>query len=102
MGIKDRLSLLRLLAMLEGISFLLFAVTMPLKYMWQIRMPNVIVGFAHGWLFIAYVVLCLMAIVKYRWRPYISVSVLLASLIPFGTFIADAKVFKQTQKERYS
>ena len=98
MGITDRLSFLRMMAVIEGVSYLLFGLTMPLKYVWDITVPNKIVGYAHGWLFIAYIALCLMAIIRYRWNLLTAAGVLLASLIPFGTFVADAKVFKPEQE----
>ena len=99
MNLSTIIGRLRLLALLEGISFLLFAITMPLKYSFGITQPNFIVGMAHGWLFILYVVFCIQAIFKYKWSIKISFLVLIASLIPFGTFIADAKIFKMTSPQ---
>jgi integral membrane protein len=57
MNVTNTFRLLRLSAILEGISYLLFAITMPLKYMYEIAYPNKIVGMIHGFLFIAYVFL---------------------------------------------
>lgn len=94
MHLKTPLGRLRLLAILEGISYLLFAITMPLKYALDIPQPNVFVGMAHGWLFILYIIFCIQNIFIYRWKLGQSLLVLAASLIPFGTFIADAKLFK--------
>jgi integral membrane protein len=94
MNLQSVIGRLRVLAILEGISFLLFAVTMPLKYAMDIPQPNFIVGMAHGWLFIFYVVFCIQAISKYKWNFKIAGLSLIASLVPFGTFIADAKIFK--------
>ena len=97
MNLKTPIGRLRLFAILEGISFLLFAVTMPLKYGLQIPEPNFYVGMAHGWLFILYVILCIQNIFLHRWSFKISILSLAASLLPFGTFYADAKVFKPVQ-----
>ena len=41
---QSPLGRLRLLAHLEGISYLLFAITMPLKYLMDIPEPNYVVG----------------------------------------------------------
>ncbi|WP_281614372.1 DUF3817 domain-containing protein [Flammeovirga sp. SubArs3] len=50
-GIK----LMRLIALLEGISFLLILfVSMPLKYITDIHESNKIIGMGHGVLFILY------------------------------------------------
>ena len=92
--LKKPLGRLRLLALLEGISFLLFAITMPLKYMLQITEPNFFVGMAHGWLFILYVALSFQNIYIHKWGFKTSIFVLIASLVPFGTFVVDAKILK--------
>ena len=94
MDLKTPIGRLRLFAILEGVSYLLFAVTMPLKYVYGITEPNFIVGMAHGWLFIGYVALCFQNIYLYRWSTGKSLFALAASLIPVATFIADAKIFK--------
>lgn len=86
---------LRLLAILEGISYLLLAITVPLKYWYDMGMPNRIVGMAHGVLFIAY---CIWVVVygrEVKWKLSTIAWSLLASIIPLGTFIADAKIFKK-------
>lgn len=97
MNFKSKLGVLRILALIEGISYLLFALTMPLKYVYDMPTPNKIVGMAHGFLFIAY---CLMVFVvnqERKWSFLTNFWAYLASLIPFGTFIADAKIFKKEQ-----
>jgi integral membrane protein len=98
MNLHTSIGILRTLAILEGISYLLFAITMPLKYVYEIITPNLYVGMAHGVLFIFYVVSCLWCIYKYKWRFTTGFLALAASLIPFGTFVADARIFKPAQK----
>lgn len=85
----------RSVAILEGISYLLFGVTMPLKYMYEILEPNYYVGMAHGVLFMLYCFLGLASAIKYKWSVGFSVLVFVASLVPFGTFYLDAKHLKQ-------
>lgn len=99
MNWKTALGRLRILAILEGISYLLFAITMPLKYVLEIPQPNFIVGMLHGWLFILYILFCVQNIYICRWKPLTSFLALAASLIPFGTFVADAKIFKKEQEK---
>ena len=48
------MDILRIVAWLEGITFLLFGVSMPLKYGFDIPQPNYLIGMAHGILFIVY------------------------------------------------
>jgi integral membrane protein len=93
------LKILRILAILEGISYLLFAITMPLKYFYGLPQPNFVVGMAHGLLFIAYNVTALICGYQKKWPLLTIFWALLASLIPFGTFVADAKIFKPAQQK---
>lgn len=78
---------------------LILFVTMPLKYGLDMHEPNLIVGSAHGALFITYMALAGLSILRYRWKFWPSVGVLAASFIPFGTFVADKKVMEPTQLE---
>jgi len=84
----------RFVAILEGISYLLFGITMPLKYVYEISGPNYYVGMAHGVLFLCYCALGLSSAIHYKWKFGFSVMVFLASLIPFGTFYLEAKCLK--------
>lgn len=95
MKLSGTLAYLRLFAFLEGCSFLLFALTMPLKYYYDIKWPNQVVGMAHGVLFIAYVALVWMVSREKKWSVLTQFWAYLASLLPFGTFVADAKIFKK-------
>lgn len=100
MNFKSLLGALRLLAVLEGVSYLLLGLTMPLKYMFEMPTPNKIVGMAHGFLFIAYVVMVYVVNQEEKWSVKTNVWAYFASLIPFGTFVADAKIFKPTQEKK--
>ena len=84
----------RTLAILEGISYLLFAITMPLKYLLDIVQPNLIVGGVHGFLFIAYVFFLLYFLYTKKWKFGFGVLAFVASLLPFGTFYLDKKYLK--------
>ncbi len=95
-----KIKILRKLAFYEGISYLLlFAVTMPLKYLMNLPQPNMIVGSIHGLLFILY---CLYALLAYKelgtWNLKILAIVLIASILPFGTFILDSQLLKKYDK----
>lgn len=94
------LTLFRTTAILEGISYLtLFAVTMPLKYMADIPMPNKYVGYAHGFLFIAYIILALVFCWTRKWGFKRGFILLLASLLPFATFYVDKKYLAPISSE---
>ena len=87
---------LRLIGFLEGVSFLLLmGIAMPLKYIWEIPAATIAIGYAHGGLFIAYCILVIPAKLDLKWNYKITFLVLIASLLPFGTFVADRLVFKK-------
>lgn len=93
---KTNLGLLRIIGLLEGISYLLLlGIAMPLKYMAQ--MPEFIypTGLAHGLLFTLYVIFVLIVSWQLKWKLVTIFWALLASLLPFGTFIADKKIFSK-------
>lgn len=93
---KSVLNWMRVTAILEGISYLfLFFVSMPLKYLADMPMPNKIGGMIHGILFIAYILLIFPTGKLLNWDWKTKVIVALASLLPFGTFWIDKKYLKK-------
>lgn len=89
---------LRLSALLEGISFLLLLfIAMPFKYLAGIPQPVKYLGWAHGILFMWYIVAVLLARSEYKFSLKETAIALIASVLPFGTFYADAKVFKKLE-----
>lgn len=94
MNVKTTLGQLRILAIMEGISYLLLALTVPLKYLYEIGMPNKIVGMVHGILFIAYVIWVYIVGVDRKFGFTKMLICWIASLLPFATFWVDAKYLK--------
>tara|TARA_R110001592_G_scaffold6720_5_gene36136 strand:+ start:7393 stop:7671 length:279 start_codon:yes stop_codon:yes gene_type:complete len=89
------IKILRITALLEGLSFLiLLGIAMPLKYMFNKPEMVQIVGMAHGVLFIAYIVLVIIVRELLKWNFKQTFIALIASVLPFGTFYADKKIFK--------
>lgn len=90
---------LRTLGLIEGTSALmLFFIAMPLKYMAGLPIFVRVIGTAHGFLFIAYVALAVAAAGEYRWSIKKLGLALLASILPFGPFLLDRKLFPELQK----
>ena len=88
----------RIIGILEGISFLLLlGVGMPLKYYWGYQHATQDLGMAHGVLFIAYVISVFPVRKELKWSNRTTILVLLASVIPFGTFIAEYKMFRKVK-----
>ena len=85
-----------MIALAEGVSFLtLLFMAMPMKYF--MGMPEVVrvVGSIHGLLFVLYVGLLAMLHVRQRWSFSFSLYALVASVIPFGTFMLDKQLRKK-------
>lgn len=91
------LNLFRLVAALEGISYIALFYNMlhnkpnnPELYQ-QLLYP---IGMIHGILFVLYFVLAIYLKYEYNWSMKKLGLILLASLLPFGTFYSDYKWLK--------
>lgn len=59
--------------------------------------PNYVVGMAHGLLFILYVLLLVQVTLLHKWSFWKMVLAFVASLVPFGTFYAEEKIFRKAE-----
>ncbi|TGL70738.1 DUF3817 domain-containing protein [Leptospira jelokensis] len=92
--LQTKLGRFRILAFLEGLSFLtILFVTMPLKYLYQNPEPNKIVGLVHGLLFLLYLVELFHVKMEYQWKLKKTFYAALASVLPFGTFVAEKYLY---------
>jgi integral membrane protein len=81
---------LRLLAIVEGVSTLvLFGIAMPLKYFAGMPLAVRIVGSVHGALFVALVVMLLLAIRKVPIPLGLAAAGIAAAVVPGGPFLLD-------------
>ncbi len=81
---------LRYVGIAEGISFLLLLlIAMPLKYIWGWPLAVKYVGWAHGVLFVMYIVAVFAAIKAMKWGLKGVTIAMIASLLPAGTFVLD-------------
>ncbi|BFU78409.1 DUF3817 domain-containing protein [Arcobacter sp. 15-2] len=90
---KTNLKKFRLIAFMEGISFLvLLFIAMPIKYI--IGEPIVVkyVGMAHGVLFLLFLFLLVVTARELKWNFGFITMAFIASLIPFGTFYLEKKL----------
>lgn len=95
MKLSTILGQLRILAILEGISFLLLIPTIILKYGFEMGFPNKIVGSIHGILFILYSLWVIYYAIKKKWNLMKTFICLAASLFPIATFIVDQRILKK-------
>ncbi|MDP1802311.1 MAG: DUF3817 domain-containing protein [Bacteroidota bacterium] len=90
---NQNLNRFRVIALLEGVSYLfLLCIAMPLKYKFGFEAAVKYTGWAHGILFIAYIVLLLIVWKQYNWTFKKVVFAFMASLLPFGTFVLDKQL----------
>ncbi len=86
------LTTFRIVSYLEGISYLLLlGIGVPLKYIAENDSWVKALGMPHGMLFIAYIFLAIVIRSQKNWDTKTTAIVLLASVIPFGTFYVDKK-----------
>jgi integral membrane protein len=92
----SQIRIFRIIALAEGSSFLtLLFIAMPMKYFMGLPEVVRVVGSIHGVLFVLYVGLLAMLHFRQRWALMFSLYALVASIIPFGTFILDKQLRKK-------
>jgi integral membrane protein len=97
---KSELGRLRIIAFIEGTSFLaILFVTMPLKYWYGLGQPNKVIGLLHGIFFGLYLLSAFQAKIAENWGSKKFFIVLAASIIPFGTFWLERKHLNHDGKE---
>lgn len=88
---------LRLFGFLEGVSLLVLVfIAVPVKYLFQ--NPELVksMGPIHGALFLLFVFNALRVGVEQQWKfTETTWKVLVACLIPFGTFFIDYKILRK-------
>ncbi|MBP9187385.1 MAG: DUF3817 domain-containing protein [Bacteroidia bacterium] len=95
---KKSVNRFRIVAVLEGWSYiLLLFIAMPLKYGFDLPLFVKYLGWAHGALFVVYILTLLQATINAKWGFGKFVWAGFASLIPFGTFILDKQLKKELE-----
>jgi integral membrane protein len=87
---------LRLVALLEGWSFLvLLFIAMPLKYLAGLPLAVRIAGSVHGALFLIFIAALYRAAHTRNWPIRRSLAAFVASIVPFGTFVFDRSLRRE-------
>lgn len=88
------LRLFKLTAILEGISYILLFANMLLLKPYNLELYKQLlypIGMSHGILFIGYIGFANILKKTMRWNYTSFIIILMASLLPFGTFYVDKK-----------
>jgi integral membrane protein len=87
----------RIIAFLEGLSYvLLLCIGTPIKYFANDPTYVKMLGMPHGILFVLYVFLSITLGFKVQLFKTNMVWILLASILPFGTFVVEHKLRQTT------
>ena len=82
----------KIISFLEGTSYLLLLfVGVPFKYLGDNPILVKGLGMPHGILFLAYIVMALLIRKQAKWDGMTTFIVLIASLLPFGTFYVNKR-----------
>lgn len=86
----------RVVSLIEGLSFLvLLGIAMPLKYFADITTAVTLVGWIHGVLFVLYIAAVAHVTLADGWSLKRVAGALIASLLPFGPFVFDARLRRE-------
>ncbi len=94
------LKLFRIVAFIEGLSTIfLFCVAMPYRHFTGYKPIVSYTGQIHGVLFIGYLLLLYFVYQSYKLSLKQIFFSLIASIPPFGTFIAEKLIFSKLEKK---
>ena len=96
---KTKIGRLRILAILEGISLLVLVfIAVPMKHGFNNASLEKVMGPVHGALFLLFIFNALSVGVEQHWKFKTTTwKVLLACIIPFGTFYIDHKILRKIE-----
>jgi integral membrane protein len=96
----SNLGRLRLIGLLEGISLLLLlGIAVPAKHLYGNPALVQSIGLIHGMLFLLFVLNTLSVGIEQRWKFKTTTwKLLIACLIPFGTFYIDKKILSKIKR----
>ena len=84
----------RIIAALEGVSYILLILAMPIKYLLHNEQYVKALGMPHGILFLLYIGLAVILQKKMNWNNTSLIIIMMASVVPFGAFYVDYKYLK--------
>ncbi|HEU0086153.1 MAG TPA: DUF3817 domain-containing protein [Pseudonocardiaceae bacterium] len=91
-----RLLAYRVMAYVTGVLLLLLCTSMVLKYGFGNDVLNWS-AYAHGWMYMVYLITVVLLGTAVRWRPGRMVLVALAGTIPLMSFVAERSVTREVR-----
>jgi integral membrane protein len=97
-GIRGAFLRYRVMAYVTGtLLVLLVFVALPIKYIGGNDTPTAIIGTAHGFLFMVYLLTALDLGIRLRWRWLKLGLIMLAGTIPFASFVAERHAHRDVE-----
>lgn len=99
--LQTKIGRLRIIGFLEGVSLLLLIfIAMPLKYIGNSPELTSTLGRIHGALFLLFLFSTLSVAIEQNWKfRTMTWKVMLACIIPFGTFYIDHKFLRNHKQQ---
>ncbi|MET3292008.1 UNVERIFIED_CONTAM: integral membrane protein [Brevibacillus sp. OAP136] len=93
---KTALSRMRLIALIEGLSYLfLLFIAMPLKYFAGFPQVVTVAGGLHGLFFVLYLIALINVTIADGWKFGRVLFTFVIAFVPFGNFILDSRLRKE-------
>ncbi|MDQ3786181.1 MAG: DUF3817 domain-containing protein [Actinomycetota bacterium] len=96
-GVKGALARFRVFAYIVGVGLLALCFAMIMRYVFKEPQYSAIVGPAHGFLYIVYLVTIVDLALKARWSLKGTVLVMLSGVVPIGSFFAERWVTRKVR-----
>ena len=88
----------RVMALVTGtLLLILVLVAVPLKYGADHPGPTAVVGVAHGFLFMVYLLATLDLGIRLRWHPVKLLIIMACGTIPFASFVAERRITREVR-----
>lgn len=96
-GVKGALARFRVLAYIVGVGLLALCFGMVMNYVFDQDQYSAVIGPAHGFLYIIYLVTIVDLGLKARWSLKGTILVMLSGVVPIGSFFAERAVTRRVK-----
>ena len=96
-GVRGALARYRVMAYIVGVGLLALCFSMIMEYVFDQDQYTALVGPAHGFLYIVYLVATVDLAIKARWSMKGTILVMLSGVVPFISFIAERRVSRKVR-----
>jgi integral membrane protein len=95
--VRSALLRYRVIAYLESVLLILLTIAVVIQVAAHNKSMEVVIGTAHGWIYVVFLLLTLDLAVKARFRPGTAILVLLSGTVPVFSLVAERYVTKRVR-----